>query len=138
MGELVSERLPWNYYERHLMSDPNLHLLEGAAIKLAPFLPEIVFVGGVTLGPVRLDTVESYRAVQGWLPPVAYFSSLLECRTMQSATAVQQRLPMSNCELATTELPITRQERDYTSAALTNAMARWCPIPAKIQILRHL
>jgi hypothetical protein len=32
------------------MPDPNLPLLEDAVHKLAPFLDEIVFVGGVTLG----------------------------------------------------------------------------------------
>jgi hypothetical protein len=32
------------------MADPNLPLLQDAARKLAPFLDEIVFVGGVTLG----------------------------------------------------------------------------------------
>jgi hypothetical protein len=35
------------------MPDPNLPLLEEAATRLAPFLQEIVFVGGVTLGPIR-------------------------------------------------------------------------------------
>src|ERR1700688_2792982 len=37
------------------MPDPNLRLLEEAAIKLAPFLQEIVFVGGVTLGLLITD-----------------------------------------------------------------------------------
>jgi hypothetical protein len=32
------------------MPDPNLPLLEDAVHKLAPFLDEIVFVGGITLG----------------------------------------------------------------------------------------
>ena len=32
------------------MPDPNLPMLEDAVRKLAPFLEEIVFVGGVTLG----------------------------------------------------------------------------------------
>ena len=32
------------------MPDPNLPLLEDAVRKLAPFLDEIVFVGGVTRG----------------------------------------------------------------------------------------
>ena len=32
------------------MPDPNLPMLENAAHRLSPFLPEIVFVGGVTLG----------------------------------------------------------------------------------------
>ena len=37
------------------MPDPNLSLLEEAATKLAPFLDEIVFVGGVTLGLLITD-----------------------------------------------------------------------------------
>jgi hypothetical protein len=37
------------------MPDPNLHLLEEAATKLAPILDEIVFVGGVTLGLLITD-----------------------------------------------------------------------------------
>jgi hypothetical protein len=32
------------------MADPNLPLLEDAVRKLAPFLDEIVFVSGITLG----------------------------------------------------------------------------------------
>jgi hypothetical protein len=37
------------------MPDPNLRLLEEAATKLAPFLQEIVFVGGATLGLLITD-----------------------------------------------------------------------------------
>jgi hypothetical protein len=37
------------------MPDPNLPLLEDAALKLAPFLQEVVFVGGVTLGLLITD-----------------------------------------------------------------------------------
>jgi hypothetical protein len=37
------------------MPDPNLRLLEEAASKLGPFLREIVFVGGVTLGLLITD-----------------------------------------------------------------------------------
>jgi hypothetical protein len=37
------------------MADANLRLLEEAAGRLAPFLPEIVFVGGVTLGLLITD-----------------------------------------------------------------------------------
>ena len=37
------------------MPDPNLPLLEDAVHKLAPFLDEIVFVGGVTLGLLITD-----------------------------------------------------------------------------------
>ncbi len=37
------------------MPDPNLPLLEDAVYKLAPFLDEIVFVGGITLGLLITD-----------------------------------------------------------------------------------
>jgi hypothetical protein len=37
------------------MPDPNLPLLEDAVLKLTPFLHEIVFVGGVTLGLLITD-----------------------------------------------------------------------------------
>lgn len=37
------------------MANPNLPLLEDAVRKLAPFLDEIVFVGGVTLGLLITD-----------------------------------------------------------------------------------
>ena len=37
------------------MVDPNLRLLEEASTRLASFLPEIVFVGGVTLGLLITD-----------------------------------------------------------------------------------
>jgi hypothetical protein len=43
------------------MPDPNLRLLEEAAIKLAPFLQEIVFVGGVTLGLLLTDKAAAPR-----------------------------------------------------------------------------
>ena len=45
------------------MSDPNLPLLKDAVRKLAPFLDEIVFVGGVTLG--LLITDEAATPIRG-------------------------------------------------------------------------
>jgi hypothetical protein len=45
------------------MPDPNLPLLEDAVRKLAPFLDEIVFVGGVTLG--LLITNEAAAPIRG-------------------------------------------------------------------------
>jgi hypothetical protein len=45
------------------MADPNLPLLEDAVRKLAPFLGEIVFVGGVTLG--LLITDEAAAPIRG-------------------------------------------------------------------------
>ncbi len=37
------------------MADPNLPLLEDAVLTLAPFLDEIVFLGGVPLGLLITD-----------------------------------------------------------------------------------
>jgi len=45
------------------MPDPNLPMLEDAVRKLAPFLDEIVFVGGVTLG--LLITDEAAAPIRG-------------------------------------------------------------------------
>jgi predicted nucleotidyltransferase len=45
------------------MADPNLPMLEDAVRKLAPFLDEIVFVGGVTLG--LLITDEAAAPIRG-------------------------------------------------------------------------
>jgi hypothetical protein len=45
------------------MSDPNLPFLEDAVRKLAPFLDEIVFVGGVPLG--LLITDEAAAPIRG-------------------------------------------------------------------------
>lgn len=39
-----------------MVSDPNVSLLESAARKLKPFLEEVVFVGGATLGLLITDT----------------------------------------------------------------------------------
>lgn len=41
------------------MADPNLPLLQDAVRKLAPFLDEIVFVGGITLGLLITDEAAS-------------------------------------------------------------------------------
>ena len=43
------------------MANPNLPLLEDAVRKLAPFLDEIVFVGGVTLGLLITDEAAEPR-----------------------------------------------------------------------------
>jgi hypothetical protein len=43
------------------MSDPSLPLLEDAVRKLAPFLDEMVFVGGVTLGLLITDEAAPIR-----------------------------------------------------------------------------
>jgi hypothetical protein len=43
------------FLKRRSMPDPNLPLLEDAVRKLAPFLDEIVFVGGITLGLLITD-----------------------------------------------------------------------------------
>jgi hypothetical protein len=67
------------------MPDPNLRLLEEAAKKLAPFLDEIVFVGGVTLGLLITDKaaapIRSTDDVDGLWPRA------LDSRTAESTGA---------------------------------------------------
>ena len=48
------------------MPDPDLPLLEDAVRKLAPFLDEIVFVGGVTLGLLITDKAAPHSARPYW------------------------------------------------------------------------
>src|ERR1700690_1357078 len=54
-AERANVTLRSNYSEKRSMPDPNLPMLEDAVRKLAPFLDEIVFVGGVTLGLLITD-----------------------------------------------------------------------------------
>src|ERR1700751_1485381 len=61
--ELANGILQSNSWKKRLMADPNLPLLEDAVRKLAPFLDEIVFVGGVTLG--LLITDEAAAPIRG-------------------------------------------------------------------------
>ncbi len=49
------ETSPWSSSERRSIPEANLSLLEDAARRLAPFLEEIAFVGGVTLGLLITD-----------------------------------------------------------------------------------
>jgi hypothetical protein len=72
-----------------MTADPNLPLLEEAASKLRPFLKEIVFVGGATLGLLIAD----------------------------SAGAPVRGTTMSTSSLRFLPIPITRQ-RSLESAAL--------------------
>jgi hypothetical protein len=53
-----------------MMSDSNLPLLEEAALKLMPFLDEIVFVGGVTLGLLITDEGSTPRWSSGGRSPL--------------------------------------------------------------------
>ena len=62
-AELANEISQSNFWKKRSMPDPNLPLLEDAVRKLAPFLDEIVFVGGVTLG--LLITDEAAAPIRG-------------------------------------------------------------------------
>jgi hypothetical protein len=57
-----SEISPLNCLRRSFMPDPNLPLLEDAAHKLAPFLNEVVFVGGVA----RQVVENMFGTAEGW------------------------------------------------------------------------
>jgi len=85
------------------MSNPNLPLLEYAISKLAPFLDEIVFVGGVTLGllitdkaaaPIRgTDDVDVIAEITTYVDYIV-FSERLPKRSSQR-TRVRNLLPVA-------------------------------------------
>ncbi len=72
------------------MPDPNLSLLEDAVQKLAPFLEEIVFVGGIALGllitdraaaPIRVTTdVDVIAEIVTYADYVAFSERLRKAR----------------------------------------------------------
>jgi len=77
------------------MPDPNLPLLEDAVQKLAPFLGEIVFVGGVTLGllitdkaaaPIRgTNDVDVIAEIVTYADYIAFSERLREARFTEDA-----------------------------------------------------
>lgn len=68
------------------MADPNLDLLEDAATKLTPLLPEVVFIGGATLG--LLVTDEGAAPIRGTIN----VDVIAEIRTYADYTAFSGRL----------------------------------------------
>jgi hypothetical protein len=83
------------------MPDPNLPLLEDAVLKLVPFLEEIVFVGGVTLGLLITD--------EG-APPVRTTTDvdvIAEIVTYADYIAFSNRLRQANFSEDDSENPLT-------------------------------
>lgn len=72
------------------MPDPNLPLLEDAASKLTPFLEEIVFVGGVTLG--LLITDQAAAPIRGTID----VDVIAEIITYPDYIAFSERLRVAN------------------------------------------
>jgi hypothetical protein len=70
------------------MPDPNLPLLEDAARKLAAFLEEIVFVGGVTLGLLITDEVTFLR---GWINSLSFAASATNRGWLSSRVSIWGR-----------------------------------------------
>lgn len=83
------------------MPDPNLPLLEDAVRKLAPFLDEIVFVGGVTLG--LLITDEAAAPIRG----TTDVDVIAEIVTYADYIAFSERLRQSHFTEDAGERPLT-------------------------------
>jgi hypothetical protein len=86
---------------RRSMPDPNLPLLENAVRKLAPFLDEIVFVGGVTLG--LLITDEAGAPIRG----TTDVDVIAEIVTYADYIAFSERLRQSHFTEDAGERPLT-------------------------------
>ncbi|HEY0308917.1 MAG TPA: hypothetical protein VGB94_12215 [Acidobacteriaceae bacterium] len=83
------------------MADPNLPLLEDAVRKLVPFLDEIVFVGGITLG--LLITDKASAPIRG----TKDVDVIAEIVTYADYIAFSERLRAANFEEDEGEKPLT-------------------------------
>jgi len=128
------------------MADPNLPLLEDAVRKLAPFLEEIVFVGGVTLG--LLITDEAAAPIRG----TTDVDVIAEIATYADYIAFSERLRQAHftedtsltCRwhhgsLTLDVLALTREVLGFTNIwyepALSHASARTLPGGQTIRII---
>jgi hypothetical protein len=87
------------------MPDPNLPLLEDAVHKLAPFLDEIVFVGGITLGllitdkaaaPIRgTNDVDVIAEIVTYADYIAFSERLREAHFTEDERGKASHLPVA-------------------------------------------
>jgi hypothetical protein len=93
------------------MADPNLPLLEDAVRKLAPFLDEIVFVGGVTLG--LLITDQATATIRGTID----VDVIAEIVTYADYIAFSERLRQAQLESSGPSTTTRKRSSTATSAS---------------------
>ena len=112
------------------MADPNLPMLESAAAKLAPFLNEVVFVGGVTLGllitdeasaPIRGTTdVDVIAEIMTYVEYVAFSERLRQANFKEDSGETPLACRWHHGDLTLDVLPLVREVLGFTN--------RWYPL----------
>src|SRR3984885_500582 len=131
------------------MPDPNLRLLEEAATKLAPFLREIVFVGGVTLGlhitdkaaaPIRsTDDVDVIAEILTYVDYIAFSERLRKARFTEDTSEEALTCRWFHGKLKLDVLALSKEVLGYTNlwyeSALRNAVPFALPSGQAIRII---
>jgi hypothetical protein len=107
------------------MPDPNLRLLEEAATKLAPFLGEIVFVGGVTLGlhitdkaaaPIRsTDDVDVIAEILTYVDYIAFSERLRKAQFTEDTSEEPLTCRWFHGKLKLDVLALSKEVLGYTN-----------------------
>jgi hypothetical protein len=132
------------------MPDPNLRLLEEAAIKLAPFLREIVFVGGVTLGllitdeaaaPIRsTDDVDVIAEILTYVDYIAFSERLRKAQFTEDTSDEPITCRWFHGKLKLDVLALSKEVLGYTNiwyeSALHHAISFVLPSGTPIRMLQ--
>lgn len=131
------------------MADPNLPLLEDAVLKLAPFLDEIVFVGGITLGmlitdkaaaPIRGTTdVDVIAEIITYADYIAFSERLREAHFTEDAGEKPLTCRWHNGALTVDVLALNEEVLGFTNiwyeSALRHASTVTLPNARSIQVI---
>jgi hypothetical protein len=131
------------------MPDPNLRLLEDAATKLAPFLGEIVFVGGVTLGllitdkaaaPIRsTDDVDVIAEILSYVDYIAFSERLRKAQFTEDTSEEPLTCRWFHGKLKLDVLALSKEVLGYTNLwyerALNHAVAFVLPNGQSIRVI---
>jgi hypothetical protein len=119
------------------MPDPNLRLLDEAATKLAPFLREIVFVGGVTLGllitdkaaaPIRsTDDVDVIAEILTYVDYIAFSERLRKEGFSEDMSEEPLTCRWFHGKLKLDVLALTKEVLGYTNLWYENALRHATP-----------
>ena len=114
------------------MPDPNLRLLEEAATKLAPFLREIVFVGGVTLGllitdkaaaPIRsTDDVDVIAEILTYVDYIAFSERLRKAQFTEDTSEQPLTCRWFHGKLKLDVLALSKEVLGYTNVWYESAL----------------
>src|ERR1700689_3407165 len=131
------------------MPDPNLRLLEEAAKKLAPFLREIVFVGGVTLGllisdkaaaPIRsTDDVDVIAEILTYVDYIAFSERLRKAQFTEDPSEEPLTCRWFHGKLKLDVLALSKEVLGYTNiwyeGALNHAISFVLPGGQPIRVI---